>query len=294
MTTTAHLADPTTPSALAYLAVCDNDYDRLRELTSRHQASCTQLVGFTLGHALSPLTEAARSGDTLAVNLLLEAGADVDQRAHGNLPQTPTHWAIEAGSLGCVRMLLAHRPTPADDEDWAATAIRHSRREQTEKIPECTTILRAVLKAGAPATPAALQAAVKDGRYVAALDLIRHGADPMATHQGYPIACDVFALVGYTDDSETLGPRMLRVLLDNGLDPDVPCGPQGMYRPPALAYAIERGAAWALRPLIDEGADVHAVKRLIAKNGLRTRHAPHCGHPAAIVDALHLWAELTG
>ena len=285
------LANPGTPSGRAWDAVTFHDYETLAELIQTHGTDCTLPSESTLGHPVTPLTQAARRADTRALHMLLDAGANPNHRASGHTIHSPTHWAIESSSTGCVRMLLQAGARMPEQEDWAFTAILHTPAELVEKYP---TILRMVLANSAPATDAAIHAAVSAGLHVAVENLLSHGARPDASHQSFPLMTKVLALGGHTQDSQTIGPRMLAILLNAGASADAPCGPPHKYAPPALAYAIECGSTWAIRPLIAAGADTAALAKIIASDGLRIEHSPHCGPPSAIAAALHEWAAITG
>ena len=285
------LTNPDTPSARAWDAVTFHDYDALAELIQTHGADCTLPSESTLGHPVTPLTQAARRADTRALHMLIAAGADPNHRASGHMIHSPTHWAIEASSTGCIRMLLQAGATMPQEEDWSMTAILHTPSDLVEKYP---TILRMLLAHSARPTDAAMHAAVSSGLHTAVENLLSHGGRSDAFHQSCPLMAKVLALGGHTQNSQTIGPRMLAILLNAGASPDAPCGPPRKYAPPALAYAIERGSTWAIRPLIAAGADTAAVAKIIASDGLRIEHAPHCGPPSAIAAALHEWTALTG
>ncbi|XP_037075010.1 E3 ubiquitin-protein ligase XB3-like, partial [Pollicipes pollicipes] len=53
----------------------------------------------------------------------------------------------------------------------------------------------------------------------------------------------------------TYSSRCLRVLLQSGADPDVPCGPRGEYRT-SLHLAAEHGHLENVRLLLESGADL--------------------------------------
>lgn len=276
------LLEPNTPQGRAWIAVLNSDYGRLATEIAHHGAACTGPSALPGGWPVTPLTQAAKQGDSLAVRMLLDAGADPNHAASGNQIQSPTQWAIEAKSLGCARLLLAAGATAPKWEDWAQEAVLST---ETEVVDEAPSILRAMLAAGAPATDAAMWAAISTGRHVAALDLIAHGGHVDAVYRSHPMMSAALQLPG-SDDSDSTGPQMLRILLAATASPDIPCGPQGLHRPPALGYAIECGAAWAIRPLIRAGADTQAVVALIEKRDLLTWGAPHCGSPHDINAAL--------
>ena len=87
--------------------------------------------------------------------------------------------------------------------------------------------------------------------------LLDHGADSNGRDErtgNTPLEWCVSTLGGTADREDTTGPAMLSLLLARKADPKAPCGAPGMYQPPVLVAALEAGAAWAIRKLIDGGA----------------------------------------
>ena len=128
-------ASPTpaaTPGASAWAAVSAADYETLETLCRAHGRAATRpWDGRLAGHPVTALGAACRAGDTRAVRLLLDAGADPGQGGDEAAPCSPMASAIKAGSLGCVRMLLdrAPRVRAPEDEDWADLAVRWTRTQ---------------------------------------------------------------------------------------------------------------------------------------------------------------------
>ncbi len=89
-----------------------SDIGRRRDMPSAlHQASARGGGGKGSGvpaPALSPVHEAAASGQTETLSLLLELGVSVEERdpAAGVEGDTPLGRAIRAGQLDCARLLL--------------------------------------------------------------------------------------------------------------------------------------------------------------------------------------------
>ena len=119
-------ADADTPSGRAWGAVVLADYGDLTETLERHGVLATGTAQGPLGHPVNALTAGAQRGDTRAVTMLLDAGANPGRKASGHMVATPMAWAIEADSLGCVRLIataLEKRGTrQPKDEDWSDMA----------------------------------------------------------------------------------------------------------------------------------------------------------------------------
>ena len=177
--------------------------------------------------------------------------------------QSPLHWAAEAQSVGCVRLLLAWNAEQAPGEDVHATAVWH--QEPTGGPCE---VLRALLSR-MPPTPFALNQAVRRNAITSVADLLAAGLDPNEEASSRHVRPIATVLGSSCTAPGAAGEMILRSLLGAGADPNSPCGMKGMYRPPALLAAIEAGAAWAVPILIEAGADVAATKAIIARHGFR-------------------------
>ena len=222
---------------------------------------------------MNALTAGAERGDTRAVTMLLDAGADPGKKASGHMVATPMAWAIEADSLGCVRLIARALEDQGigqpEDEDWSDMGIVH---HDYIAHPD-PDILRALLEHGARATQGALCRSISHGlRQVAEL-LLDHGADPNLrdertgeTPLGWCVAC----LGGTAGQKDPTGPAMLSLLLDRGADPTRVCGQPGMHQPPVLVAAIEAGAAWAIRQLIGAGANLKQAREHVRLHPLQT------------------------
>ena len=279
----------TTPAGRAWDAVCDADYKALDKVIGQHGDAATLEVQGPIGHPVTALTAAAQRGDTQALTMLLENDADPNVRASGNMIASPMAWAIEAQSLGCVRMLLTSDRYPLvlspPDEDWAELAVL---RGDYIKEPR-PAILKALLDAGIGASAEALGRAVDQGIHQVAKLLLDSGADangPNARTGLLPMA-HTLSLPGRVEAADTIGPQMMRLLIDKGASVDALCGPPGMHRPMALVAAIERGQPWAVRCLLDAGADAEGARAHIRQYGVRT-NTPYDRTGAGIAEALAL------
>lgn len=258
----------------AVLAVTRGDHQGLmKAIEEGNEAVGT--VQPVFGHPVTALTAAAQRGDSRATAALLEAGSDPNKRASGHMIASPFQWAIEAGSLACIRLLDDAGASEPAEEDWAAHAVAY----RDWVAHPGTEVLVAALRAhGTSATPRALRLAVERGIAQAAGVLLDHGADPNAAEgdKGTPPIGLALSLPGYACDRDTIGPRMLRTLLEHGADPNVACGPPNMHQPPPLISALERGADWAVEPLLKAGADYAKALELIRRHGIRVRpHSPN-------------------
>ena len=280
--------DAETPSGMAWDGVLRADYAALASTLERHGADATGMAQGPLGHPVTALTAAAQRGDTLAVSMLLAHEADPDVKASGHMQATPMAWAIEADSLGCVRMLgnarkRLGRETAPDDEDWSDMAVIHH-DYIAHPDPE---ILRALLETGTTPTQGALCRSIAQGVHQAAKLMLEHGTDANAKDErtgNIPLCWCVSTLGGEAGLKETTGPKMLDLLLAHGADPNAVNGTAGMYRATALIAALDAGAAWAIPQLIEAGADVEGTRAHVRQHGLRT----HPESSARVVDALRL------
>ena len=295
----------TTPAGKAAIAVVEGRHNGLHACIKRHGAAATVAVRGSIGHPVTPLGLAAIRGDTLAISLLLGAGADPHERANGHLIASPMAWAIESDSLGAVRLLVENRRWREGgmppEEDWTDLAV-HSRDHVAHPNP---AILRLLLAAQVKPTAAALERAVEKGIHAAARLLLDAGADPNepARRRGVaPIALAI-DLPGRDNDESTIGPAMLKLLAGAGANVNAWCGPAGMHRPPALVYAIERGQAWAVTALLTLGADREQAREWVRRTGLRTGTNGEGGttealrrlvrsHPSLAPRAAGLWIRI--
>ena len=99
-----------------------------------------------------------------------------------------------------------------------------------------------------------------------------------------PLGWCVSTLGGDAARRETTGPKMLDLLLAFGADPNAACGQPGGHRPSVLVAALEAGSAWAIKALVDNGADIEEARNHVRKHGLRCArdNATH------VVEALRL------
>ena len=262
-----------TPAAGAWEAVVVADYERLKKTLEWYGEEATEIAQGPGGHPLTPLTAGARRGDTRAVTMLLDAGADPTEKAGGRRVATPLTWSIEANSLGCVKLITgalgkgdAKQP---DDEDWCDLAVL----QQDDCADPDPQILRELLARGARATQQALCRSVSQGNRPAAELLLEHGADPNGRDDELgdtPLGWCVATLGGNPGESDLSGPAMLALLLEHKADPKAWSGAPRLHHRPLLVAALEAGARWAVGALIRAGADGNEARTHIRRWGLRT------------------------
>lgn len=244
-----------TPAGRAWTAIRAADYARLAEVLDKEGAAALEPVRGPIGHPVTAATQAALAGDTKALSMVLDGGADPHGRANGHMIASPMAWAIEAQSLGCVRLLKEaerwwEEPPPAGEngeEDWADLAVLY----HDHIAHPGTEILEAVLETGAPPTPRALGRATEEGMHQDVEVLLEAKANPNATdpRTGCTPLALCLRLVGDAARPDTIGPRMIRILLGAGADANGWCGREGGQRPRPLVAAIPEGADWAIGPL---------------------------------------------
>ena len=171
------------------------------------------------------------------------------------------------------------------DEDWAELAVL---RSDHIKEPQ-PAILKTLLDAGIGASAEALSRAIDQGIHQVAELLLNSGADANKpnTRTGLLPMAHTLSLPGRVRATNTIGPQMMRLLIDKGASVDARCGPPGMHHPIALVAAIERGQLWAVRCLLDAGADAEGARTHIRQYGVRT-NTPYSRSGADIADALAL------
>lgn len=272
---------------MAWDAMLRADYECLKKTLERYGEQALSTAQGPIGHPVTAVTAAARRGDTKALSMLLDAGADPYTKASGHMVATPMAWAIEADSDGCVTLLLEALKKRGieqpEDEDWCDLAIL-SHDCISHPGPD---ILQSLLEAGARPTQGALCRAITQGIHQAAELLLEHGANPDGTDERtgtIPLGWCVSTLGGKAADPDTTGPRMLDLLLGRGADPKAACGQPGGYRPSVLVAALDAGSAWAVGRLIAVGADPDEAREHVRRHGVRM----HRGNAAQVIEALLL------
>ena len=137
--------DADTPSGRAWGAVILADYSNLAETLERHGEQATGTVQGPLGHPVNALTAGATRGDTRAVTMLLDAGADPGEKASGHMVATPMAWAI-VGHRGRLSRVCA-----ADRNGAREAGNRATRERRLERHGERASRLHRAPRSGHPA-----------------------------------------------------------------------------------------------------------------------------------------------
>ena len=261
-----------TPQGVAYDAVKAGDDQKLAAILAEHEERATRPAQGPLGHRVTPLCTAAERGDSRLVEMLLEAGADPNVEANGHMTASPLAHAVRAGAnTTVVRCLLREGAVPAPGEDLQDSAVL-----AYNPVERPHNDMLEMLLGYYPASDAALYRAVERGSPQWGKQLVDAGADPNAVNERggeRPIAPALRA-VG-TEDRDSVGRRLLTMLLDAGADPKARIAgddENAGYNPRALVYAVQAGAGWAVKPLITAGADAKSARFEIERYGLRTEN----------------------
>ena len=275
-----------TPSGRALTAVALGRLRDLRQVLEAHGEDALRLVQTPGGETMSALSIAARNGDSGAAAMLIGHGAQTDHRAGGRMTKSVLVEAIGSRSLSTVRVLLDAGAQPNGSEDICDLAI-----ELGDPVldPENRILDLVLAHIGATTdTDEALHRAAERGAPEWAALLAAHGADPnhLSPRTGAraltpvlkhrtPHRRDHAYENGWRDyDTSAPGPRLLKVMLDAGVDLRKPLHNNGTYPDAALVAAVEYGAAWAIPTLIKAGADAAPAREEIRRHGVR-KGSPH-------------------
>ena len=257
------------PQAQALDAVRLGDVIGLARLIEAHGAAAAAAAEQPICSRATPLGHAAEAGDSLMVKMLLDAGADPSERSGGHMLESPLARAVRAAqNVTTVRLLLDAGGRPAEGEDLQDHAVL-----SCDTVMEPHNRILALLLERLPASDAALNRAVDRQAPQWAAQLTAAGADPDvvdARTLHTPMAGALRA--PGRNSAETLGPRLLKVLLDAGADPNLRIGGDkdtGLHNPTPLVSAVEHGSAWAVPMLVRAGADAGTARRYIEQHGVR-------------------------
>ena len=193
----------------------------------------------------SPLGAGARAGDPGVIDLLLEAGAEVDFAPQGDAP--PLSIAARHGHLAIVERLLAAGADPSRVTRGDGTPLIAAARNGDPRI------VRTLLDAGAePDTwvdgdESPLFHAVASGQVDVVDLLLERGADPNAVWEGDGTPLQIAVATG----NRSLVDRLLRA----GARGDVGVDGDGN----ALIEAARSGRVDLLRRMLDAGANPNAA-----------------------------------
>jgi uncharacterized protein len=236
------------------------------------------------------LVDAAESGDVVAVNALLDAGARVDERAVDGT--AALHWAVREDHADVVRALLESGADPRAKDRYGVTPLYLAAVNGNAGIVASLLDSGADASARSPMGETMLMTAVRTGAPSAVAELVAHGAavdvrEPefeqtalmLAVREGHPRVVEMLLAEGAAADARTrVGPTPEFTPPCKGTG----CGSEGVginrgglpdrgRRNPAaggmtsLLYAARDGRLEEARLLVDAGADVEIAEA----NGVR-------------------------
>jgi ankyrin repeat protein len=237
-----------------------------------------------------PLVAAAERGDRVALNRLLDAGADAAAPAVDGT--TALHWAARADELDAVRLLLEAGADPRAVDRYGITPLYLAAENGSAAVIEALLDAGADPNAVAPIGETALMTATRSGRREAIALLLDRGANVdardlefeqtalmLAVREGHTTAVELLLARGAEVDAQTrIGPTPKFVPPCKGTG----CGSEGVginrgglpdrgRRAAALGgmtpllYAARDGRLEAAHLLVAAGADVE----LAEANGMR-------------------------
>ena len=277
--------DAGTPAGLAWHAVYDGDIEGLDRVIADHGSAALKTAQGPIGHRVTALAEAAKRGDSAAVERLLKAGADPNVAACGHMTQSPVAWAIMACSLTTTRLLLNAGAEPTDDEDLQDIAVL-----ALDPVVEPHNYLLAELLKTMDGSTNAMHRAVERLSPQWTAQLVEKGTDPNTLcnrTDTRPLAvapkqhAHAEAWSWQSFNAGATGPRLVQTLLNGGADPNAPLGVPSRFNPTPLIAAVENGSTWAVPMLINAGADPAPAREHFTKYGLRQ------GSPEAVLALYH-------
>ncbi len=171
-------------------------------------AACSLLAAGIAAASLPELVESGERGEALR---LVDAGADVNERAPDGT--TALHWAAHFGDAELAERLLARGADPNARNDYGATPLSVAAVEADPRI------VAALLDAGAdPNLPnaegeTALMVVARTGRVETARRLLERGAEVNATESWGGQSALMWA-------AAQKQPAMIRLLIEHGADVD--------------------------------------------------------------------------
>ena len=279
------------PRAQACAAVADGDMELLDAVLAVNGKPATAAIESpTEGHTTSALIQAASGGDSAAVERLLNADADPNDRA-GTHAYTPIGWAATTHSLSSVRLLMAHGGRPDTHEDLVYIVLTSGQQTNYTHIDQ---LLRFLLEHFEPTTEA-LASAIERSHVEWVEQLLEAGADPNEISIrtcGRPLLAALKS--PGSEASTSTGQRLLRALVKHGAKLDEPVGVREKNNPTPLEAAVEVGAYWAVPVLLELGADIDHAVACIGRRTDRLRTTTGSETARAAMTLLKAYADRSG
>ncbi|CAK9009098.1 Ankyrin-1 (ANK-1) (Ankyrin-R) (Erythrocyte ankyrin) [Durusdinium trenchii] len=239
---------------LVTLDFCDLYQDgRSLELISASQENRVERVEELLQLPLSPdadkvdwtaLRAAARAGNVQCLTLLLEAGAEIEQKdVYG---RTALHWAAFEGRLEVVELLLKAGAAVGWAKNDGADALHLAVWNGHLEVVRILLQARAEVDKGTNERATALHVAAQHGYLEISQMLLDVGADKNKARDCGQTALHGAAACGHLE--------VVRLLLEAGADIDAASSDGGAT---ALHLASQNGFLEVVRLLLDFGADRH-------------------------------------
>jgi ankyrin repeat protein len=134
-----------------------------------------------------PIHEAAKAGEVAQVEILIQAGADVDEKDAGS--KTALHWAADLGHIGVVQVLVANG-TNVDAKDFSGmTGLFLASLGSREGIVRLLIAEGANVNAKEMEGMTALDGAYMRGINASIVEMLKRAGAKCGTNQQYSKRC---------------------------------------------------------------------------------------------------------